>query len=103
LRQFACRFFGDQPKDPNEPMKQPISPAHSRMLDRQSVKGTIQFENTRISCTISTLSRIGACLQVETTRGIPEVFELIVPNRRSKSCKAMWRDDTRLGVYFRQI
>jgi len=73
------------------------------MLDRQTAKGTIQFENTKVSCTISTLSKIGACILVETTRGIPEVFELIVPNQRPRSCKVMWRDDARLGVHFRQI
>lgn len=67
------------------------------------VKGTIQFENTEVSCTINTLSKIGACLLVENTRGIPEGFELIMPNRRPRSCKVMWRDDTRLGIHFRQI
>jgi hypothetical protein len=52
---------------------------------------------------INTLSKIGACLLVETTRGIREVFELILPNRRPRSCKVMWRDDARLEVHFRQI
>jgi hypothetical protein len=73
------------------------------MLDRQTVKGTIQFENMEVSSTISSLSKIGACLLVENTRGIPEVFELVVPNQRPRSCKVMWRDETRLGVHFRQI
>jgi hypothetical protein len=88
---------------PKIPLKQLLSSAHSRTLDRQMVKGTIQLESMGVSCTISTLSKTGACLLVETTNGIPEVFVLIMPNRRPKSCKVMWRDDARLGVHFRQI
>lgn len=71
------------------------------MLDRQMVKGVILFDNAAVPCTVSTLSKIGACLVVQTTRGIPEVFEFTLPNRPPRSCKVMWRDDTRLGVHFR--
>jgi hypothetical protein len=83
-------------------MKQMDSLSHSLTPDRQMVEGTILFDNTGVPCTISTLSKIGACLLVQTTRGIPEVFEFTLPDRPPRSCKVMWRDDTRLGVHFRQ-
>ena len=47
------------------------------------------------------LSEIGACLVVQTTYGIPATFEFVMPDQLQKTCKVMWRDDTRLGVHFR--
>jgi len=38
---------------------------------------------------------------VQTTLGIPAVFQLNMPDRESQTCKVMWRDDTKLGVLFR--
>jgi hypothetical protein len=37
---------------------------------------------------------------VETTYGIPATFEFVTPDQLLKTCKVMWRDDTRLGVHF---
>ena len=76
---------------------------NSLVLDRLMVEGTIRFGSTVVPCTISALSKIGACILVQTTRDIPVGFEFIVPNRPPRTCKVMWRDDTRLGVHFRQI
>lgn len=65
------------------------------------VEATIIFGSTEIPCTIGTISKIGACLVVQSTHGIPDVFEFVVPDRPPRACKVMWRDGTRLGVYFR--
>jgi hypothetical protein len=65
-------------------------------------KAIITFDDTEVPCVVNTLSKIGACLLVETTRGIPEVIEFIGPNQAPKTCKVVWRDDTRLGVHFRK-
>jgi hypothetical protein len=64
--------------------------------------GKILFGNAEILCTIGKHSKLGACFIVQTTHEIPALFELIAPNRASKTCKVTWRDDKRLGVHFRK-
>jgi hypothetical protein len=61
----------------------------------------ILFSSTEVPCTVGKLSKMGACLIVETTRGIPALFVLTMPNQAPWTCKVTWRDDKRLGVHFR--
>jgi hypothetical protein len=63
--------------------------------------GKILLGRAEVLCTVRSFSEIGACLQVQTTYGIPALFQLVMPSREPQSCKVMWRDDTRLGVHFR--
>lgn len=63
--------------------------------------GKILFGSTEVPCTIGKFSKVGAYLIVPTTHGIPALFELMMPNRAPRTCKVTWRDDKRLGVYFR--
>ena len=65
--------------------------------------GKILFGSTEVPCTIGKLSKLGACLIVQTTHGIPALFELMMPKRASRTCKVTWRDDKRLGVHFRKL
>jgi hypothetical protein len=67
----------------------------------QIKSGKILFGTREVSCTIGKHSKLGACLIVQTTHGIPALFQLMMPNRTPRSCKVTWRDDKRLGVYFR--
>jgi len=64
--------------------------------------GKILFGSTEVPCTIGKLSRLGACLIVQTTHGIPALFDLMMPKRAPRTCKVTWRDDTRIGVHFRK-
>jgi hypothetical protein len=63
--------------------------------------GKILIGSWQIPCTVRNLSRIGGCFEVQTTTGIPAVFQFVLPNQTPKICKVMWRDHTKLGVYFR--
>lgn len=63
--------------------------------------GKIIFENTEVPCTIGTLSKLGACLIVQSTHGIPALFKIVMLDRAPMTCKVIWRDDKRLGVHFR--
>jgi|HubBroStandDraft_6_1064221.scaffolds.fasta_scaffold164459_3 hypothetical protein len=63
--------------------------------------GKILLGSTEVPCTIGTLSKIGACLMVDTTHEIPAIFEFMMPNRAPTICKVVWRDDKRLGVQFK--
>jgi hypothetical protein len=63
--------------------------------------GKILIGSTEVPCTIGALSKIGACLTVDTTHEIPAMFEFMTPDRALTTCKVIWRDDKRLGVHFR--
>lgn len=51
---------------------------------------------------IRDISKIGACLVVETTSGIPADFQFVTGGQVRQNCKVLWRDDTALGVHFRR-
>jgi hypothetical protein len=63
--------------------------------------GKIIVGGAEVPCTISARSKLGACLLVQTTEGIPALFELVAPDRKPATCKVMWRDEKHLGVHFR--
>jgi PilZ domain-containing protein len=55
-----------------------------------------------ISCTVRNLSDGGACLQVATSVGIPDDFDLVIePERAPRPCHVAWRAEQRIGVAFR--
>ena len=69
---------------------------------RRTLKsGKILLGAWEVPCTVRNLSEIGACLEVQTTVGIPAAFQLTMQNQTPRTCKVMWRDYTRLGVHFR--
>lgn len=74
-----------------------------RKIPRRRIlkSGKILLGRRQVQCTVRNLSAIGACLVVQTTYGIPATFEFVMPDQVSKTCKVMWRDDTKLGVHFR--
>ncbi len=67
---------------------------------RMLKSGKILLGKHGVPCTVRNLSEIGACLQVQTTTGLPSEFNLSVGNEPVRSCKTVWRDDSKLGVEF---
>jgi hypothetical protein len=53
-----------------------------------------------IDCTVRNLSRDGAKLQVASSIGIPDSFDLILPNTTKQPCKVAWRKVKEVGVEF---
>ena len=53
----------------------------------------------KLDCAVRNLTDTGACLQVSTTYGIPATFEVVIEGVR-RSCRSMWRTDTKMGVTF---
>jgi hypothetical protein len=53
-----------------------------------------------LSCTIRNLSGTGACLEVQSTYGIPPKFEFRMPNQSVRACSIVWAGETLLGVQF---
>jgi hypothetical protein len=64
--------------------------------------GKVLLGKHPIPCTIRNISAKGACLQVQTSAGIPSVFDFLVAGELARTCKTIWRDDTQIGVMFIQ-
>src|SRR4029079_2661003 len=62
--------------------------------------GTISFNSADgIDCVVRSISDSGACLEIESSDGIPERFVLVI-NKVMHLCHVEWRADRRLGVRF---
>ena len=74
-----------------------------RKITRRRIlkSGKILLGRREVQCTVRNLSAIGACLVVQTTIGIPANFEFVMTGQELKTCRVLWRDDTRLGIQFR--
>jgi hypothetical protein len=64
--------------------------------------GKILLGKDPIPCTVQNISERGACLKVPTTNGIPALFDFLVAGEPARTCKAVWRNDTQIGVLFIQ-
>ena len=64
--------------------------------------GQIVFNAGRstIDCTVRNLSRDGAKLLVASVVGIPETFDLLLPNTSRQPCRVAWRKVKEMGVVF---
>lgn len=65
--------------------------------------GTIVFNRAGgIDCRVRNLSKVGACLEVESQVGIPAAFVLVIERDHLRQpCQVVWRNSTKLGVEFR--
>jgi PilZ domain len=63
--------------------------------------GTIEFDGSKVDCTVRNISTIGAGLEVANPAGIPHEITLTI-----QSCEArqhgyvVWRRERRIGVAF---
>jgi hypothetical protein len=54
-----------------------------------------------LTCTVRNLSSTGACLDVPSSVGVPENFELVIESDGiQQSCHVTWRSERRIGVHF---
>jgi hypothetical protein len=67
---------------------------------RMLKSGKILLGKHAVPCTVRNLSDTGACLQVQTTEGLPGEFVFAMTDRPPRSCKVIWRDENKLGVQF---
>jgi hypothetical protein len=91
------RLVSDAEQEASTDRRQP--PPRRRVLK----SGKILLGIDPIPCTIRNISEVGACLQVQTTAGIPPIFDFQRAGEpAARTCKTIWRDDTRIGVRFIQ-
>jgi hypothetical protein len=65
-----------------------------------SIEAVIGFGRTRMACIVRNVSDGGAKLEVTSVRGVPDTFDLHVPNHRPQRCRVAWRSLKELGVAF---
>jgi hypothetical protein len=53
-----------------------------------------------IDCTVRNMSNRGACLNVESSIGIPDSFDLVLDHASVCNCRVTWRKATQIGVEF---
>ena len=80
------------------------------MQDRRRVQrtrvlkgATIIFNNhsSVIDCTVFNLTNVGLCVQVPSSVGIPDSFDLSFDRARSsRRCRVIWRTENKLGISF---
>jgi len=76
---------------------------HRQTPRRSTLKGgRIVFNSGRstFDCTVRNLSRQGAKLQVGSSIGIPDSFDLLLPNTHTQPCRVIWRKAKEIGVEF---
>ena len=65
--------------------------------------GKIVFDRRScvIDCMVRNLSAAGACLEIPSTLGVPDRFDLVITTEKyPRSCRVAWKDKTRVGVTF---
>ncbi|MGE0062869.1 MAG: PilZ domain-containing protein [Xanthobacteraceae bacterium] len=64
--------------------------------------GSIAFNSgARFDCRVRNLSPLGACLEVESSIGVPDTFVLLIDSEHARyDCRVVWREPKRLGVEF---
>jgi hypothetical protein len=54
-----------------------------------------------IDCVVRNLSDSGTCLEVDSTVGVPDRFELVFErDQTARPCRVVWRSARRIGVAF---
>ena len=74
-----------------------------RLRRQRTLKGgSIAFNRgARIDCRVRNLSPLGACLDLESSIGVPDSFVLVIESERVRHpCRVVWREPKRLGVEF---
>ena len=73
----------------------------SRARTLKAARILLNQHHSVIDCTVRNLSPGGACLNVATSLGIPERFDVIFEADHSiRPCRLVWHKEKQLGVEF---
>ena len=74
---------------------------HPRAGTLKSARILLNRHYSVIDCTVRNLSPTGACLDVATTLGIPDRFDVMFDADKSiRPCRLIWHKDKQIGVEF---
>jgi hypothetical protein len=93
VESFGCQSCGEEYT--REELRQ--SPRHQTLQS-----GTIALgDGAAIDCILRDVSNNGACLEFDSSIGVPETFILVTcADNRNYSCHVAWRTARRVGVRF---
>jgi hypothetical protein len=80
-----------------------LAQEHRNVARRRVLKtARIAFKGhgATIDCVVRNLSDGGACLNVESSVGIPDTFDLLLDHASVRNCRVAWRKATQIGVEF---
>jgi hypothetical protein len=55
-----------------------------------------------IDCTVRNISSGGACLQVASSLGVPDRFDVMFADSTIRPCRTVWRRERQVGVAFQE-
>jgi hypothetical protein len=86
----------------NRTMEKPTQERRNVARRRALKRAQIIFKGhwATIDCTVRNLSDRGACLNVESSIGIPDSFDLVLDHSSVFDCLVTWRKAPRIGVAF---
>ena len=65
--------------------------------------GTVTFEGNGVACTVRNISDSGAAIDLENPGLLPHAFTLSIScDNLVRNCRAVWRNDRRVGLAFVQ-
>jgi hypothetical protein len=76
------------------------SVARTRILKRGLI--VLSERAPKLECTLRSTSERGATLQVSTTLGLPQCFDLVAEGVVHR-CRSRWRTDNKMGVLFEPL
>jgi len=63
--------------------------------------GMITFEDSGVACTVRNMSESGAAIDLENPGLLPHAFTLSISRDNFvRNCRAVWRNDKRVGLAF---
>ena len=70
-----------------------------RMRSLKGARIVLANNISTFHCTVRNLSKVGACLELPSTVGLTDEFQLIFDDGAApRSCKVKWKSATRIGV-----
>ena len=73
----------------------------ARLRTLKAARILLNHHHSVIDCTVRNLSANGACLNVASTLGIPERFDVMFDADHSvRPCRMVWHKEKQLGVEF---
>lgn len=74
---------------------------HPRQRTLKAARILLNHHHSVLDCTVRNFSQLGACLNVASTVGIPERFDVIFDADHSvRVCRMVWHKERQLGVEF---
>jgi hypothetical protein len=78
--------------------------ARRSVRSKSFLKATVRFHNRNVTtdCIVRNISLTGAKLELDRTLGLPQEFDLEIPQRGAVlQCELKWRKDDAAGVKFK--